>query len=162
MFLSRTNIFYFSALQIHIVNYNEKYANISEAISKPGGLAVLGILVEVRHKRQHRIYTMQARGFVRLTYPRLSSSNSSRRWKCQSKSSLKMLVNSVFKLSSNKLGRSKQNLEPFVLSSKHYANASGTVSNSQASQLSKWNILVPVRTSFGLRRRGGKTYNVST
>ena len=23
-------------------------------------------------------------------------------------------------------------------------------------------ILVPVRTSFGLRRRGGKTYNVST
>ena len=28
--------------------------------------------------------------------------------------------------------------------------------------LSRNGILVPVRTSFGLRRRGGKTYNVST
>ena len=31
-----------------------------------------------------------------------------------------------------------------------------------ARQLRYCGILVPVRTSFGLRRRGGKTYNVST
>ena len=35
--------------------------------------------------------------------------------------------------------------------------------NAEENRVLKYNgILVPVRTSFGLRRRGGRTYNVST
>lgn len=33
--------------QIHVVHYNSKYANLSEAASKPDGLAVLGAFIGV-------------------------------------------------------------------------------------------------------------------
>ena len=37
-------------LQMHIVHFNsDKYANVSMAVDKSDGLAVLGVLVEVRH-----------------------------------------------------------------------------------------------------------------
>ena len=39
---------FFTLLQLHFVSYNTKYANIAEAIDKPDGLAVLGLLIEVR------------------------------------------------------------------------------------------------------------------
>ncbi|XP_068679291.1 carbonic anhydrase 2-like [Montipora foliosa] len=35
------------AAELHFVSYNTKYANILEAIDKPDGLAVLGLLIEV-------------------------------------------------------------------------------------------------------------------
>ncbi|XP_068749943.1 carbonic anhydrase 2-like [Montipora capricornis] len=35
------------AAELHFVSYNTKYANIAEAIDKPDGLAVLGLLIEV-------------------------------------------------------------------------------------------------------------------
>lgn len=39
--------FAFFVLQLHFVSYNTKYASLSEAVSKPDGLAVLGLLIEV-------------------------------------------------------------------------------------------------------------------
>lgn len=35
------------AAELHFVSYNTKYASLSEAVSKPDGLAVLGLLIEV-------------------------------------------------------------------------------------------------------------------
>lgn len=40
----------FIFLQLHIVHYNTKYANMAIAMEAADGLAVLGILIEVRHR----------------------------------------------------------------------------------------------------------------
>ena len=46
---------------MHIVHFNsDKYANVSMAVDKSDGLAVLGVLVEVRHhatSQSHGRYT---------------------------------------------------------------------------------------------------------
>lgn len=41
---------FFSLFQIHVVHYNSKYSNVTEAASKPDGLAVLGAFIGVRLK----------------------------------------------------------------------------------------------------------------
>jgi carbonic anhydrase len=45
-----------SAAEAHIVSYNSKYDSILEAVEKPDGLAVLGILYKLQHQAPSRPY----------------------------------------------------------------------------------------------------------
>lgn len=51
----------FLYLQLHLVHYNiTKYSSFAEAVDKPDGLAVLGIMIEVRKKNAFYKYMLYA------------------------------------------------------------------------------------------------------
>ena len=53
LFAARSLHFSFVSSQIHVVHFNsDKYSDMSMAVDKSDGLAVLGVLIEVRHCRR--------------------------------------------------------------------------------------------------------------
>ena len=46
----QSSLFQMFSAELHLVHFNTKYGDLGNAVDKPDGLAVLGMLIKVAHK----------------------------------------------------------------------------------------------------------------